>query len=334
MGGQRDLRCGPAMSEVDLQRLQHALGHRVRGVPIRPEELRIRAIACAAARQIDQDQIVIIPKRTGDESPGTMIGEHAMDQHDDVVRLHVAGFMNRNVDDRPVADHAVELVLDASGSMLQRIAGKTRIAIARDVLISLVNETIPDGTPFALRVFGHRKPQACDTELVAPLAPLERDRIAGIIRRTEAKNLAKTPIGESLALVAQDLAGADGPKLVILITDGEETCGGNPAGAIRELKQAGIEARLSVVGFAIDDAALKSEFESWARIGGGLYFDAADEDELGDALEAAMKPKFQVLDTAGEIIAEGTAGGDPEHVLHGAQALVEHDFRVKTLRES
>ncbi|MCP4202851.1 MAG: VWA domain-containing protein [bacterium] len=222
------------------------------------------------------------------------------------------------------ADHAVELVLDASGSMLKRIAGKTRIAIARDVLTSLVNETIPEGTPLALRVFGHRKPEACDTELVAPLAPLERDRIVGIVRRTEAKNLAKTPIGASLALVAQDLAGADGPKLVILITDGEETCGGDPAGAIRELKQAGIEARLSVVGFAIDDAALKAEFESWARVGGGLYFDTADENELREALDAAMKPKFQVLDSAGEIVAEGTAGGDPVEVPMGL-------YRVKVL---
>ena len=213
--------------------------------------------------------------------------------------------------------HAVELILDASGSMLQRLGGKRRIDIARDVLVSLVEQTIPAGTPVALRVFGHRKPDACDTELLVPLAPLERRRVSGAIRGTEAKNLAKTPIGVSLLEVPQDLASASGPKLVILLTDGEETCDGDPASAIRDLKEAGIDARLNVVGLAIDDEALKAEFESWARLGGGLYFDTADEGELGRALEAAMKPKFQVLDAAGEIVAEGTAGGDPIEVPMG-----------------
>jgi hypothetical protein len=222
-------------------------------------------------------------------------------------------------------DYAVELILDASGSMLQRIGNKTRIGIARDVLTSLVNEAIPSGTPVALRVFGHRKPDACDTELVVPLAPLDRSRIRDVIRGTEAMNLARTPIGESLAQVAEDLTGATGPKLVILITDGEETCDGDPAGAIHDLKEAGIDARLNVVGFAIDDAALKREFESWARVGGGLYFDTADEKELGMALDAALRPKFQVLDSAGEIVAEGTAGGEPVAVPMGL-----YDVKVLT----
>ena len=206
---------------------------------------------------------------------------------------------------------AVELILDASGSMLQRIEGKRRIAIARDVLTQLVRETLPAATPLAFRVFGHRKPGACDTELLVPPQPLDPERMAAIIGRTEAKNLAKTPIGESLRLVSEDLADVEGSKLVILITDGEETCGGDPAAAIRWLKDEGFDVRVNIVGFAIDDPALKAQFEEWARLGGGLYFDTADEAELAQALEDALRPKFQVLNAAGELVAEAITGGAP-----------------------
>jgi hypothetical protein len=216
---------------------------------------------------------------------------------------------------------AVELILDASGSMLQRIEGKRRIAIARDVLTRLVRETLPAGTPLAFRVFGHRKPDACDTELLVPPKPLDPKRMAAIIGRTEAKNLAKTPIGESLARVADDLKAVEGPKLIILITDGEETCGGDPAAAIRSLKEAGLDVRVSIVGFAIDDAALKARFEEWARLGGGLYFDAQDEAGLSRALEEALRPKFQVLDASGQLAAEGIAGGEPVTVPAGTYTV-------------
>lgn|GEM_PF-6809457 len=66
-------------------------------------------------------------------------------------------------------DDAVEIILDASGSMLQRLGGERRIEIARDTLVSLVNDTIPEGTGFALRVFGHREADSCRTDLEIPL---------------------------------------------------------------------------------------------------------------------------------------------------------------------
>ena len=162
-------------------------------------------------------------------------------------------------------------------------------------------------------VFGHRKPDACDTDLAVTLQPLDRAKVTDIIKSTQAMNLARTPIGESLRLVGDDLKNADGQKLIILITDGEETCDGDPAAAITELKEAGHDVRVNIVGFAIDDAALKAEFESWSRIGGGLYFNATNAAELDEALQQALRPKYQVLDETGAIVASGTAGaGDVE----------------------
>ncbi|MCP4201688.1 MAG: VWA domain-containing protein [bacterium] len=216
---------------------------------------------------------------------------------------------------------AVELILDASGSMLQRLEGRSRIDIARDVLVSLVEETLPPETPLALRIFGHKTPRACQTDLEVPLSPLRPAKIVPVIRRTEAKNRAKTPIGASLELVAADLETADGPKIVILVTDGEETCGGDPQAAIQGLKDKGFDVRVNIVGFAIEDETLKDTFSRWATLGGGLYFNATSGEELGQAMRQALQPKFQVLDAGGEVVAAGVTRGDPVEVPAGLYSV-------------
>jgi Mg-chelatase subunit ChlD len=212
---------------------------------------------------------------------------------------------------------AVEVILDASGSMLQRLGDKRRIELARDALLDLTGSALPAGTPFALRVFGHREADSCRTDLELPLGPLDRGGAAAKIRSVEAMNLAKTPIADSLRAVRQDLAAASGPRLVVLVTDGEETCDGDPAAAIEELRAAGIEVRVDIVGFAIDEVMLKEEFERWARLGGGRYFDAADGDALRQAVRGSLQESYQVL-SGTEVVATGTVGGDAVELAPGS----------------
>jgi len=51
-----------------------------------------------------------------------------------------------------IAARAVEVILDGSGSMLKRLGGARRYRIARDALLALTGEVLPEGTPFALRI--------------------------------------------------------------------------------------------------------------------------------------------------------------------------------------
>ncbi|MGN6486340.1 MAG: hypothetical protein ACTHLT_00790, partial [Devosia sp.] len=130
---------------------------------------------------------------------------------------------------------ATELILDASGSMLQHLGSRRRIEVARTVLKELVTRTLPPGAPLALRVFGTDQPDSCQTYLPVPLTPLDRGATADFIDGVTPVNLAKTPIAASLRAVADDLREATGPRVVVLVTDGEETCGGDPRAEIEAL---------------------------------------------------------------------------------------------------
>lgn len=232
---------------------------------------------------------------------------------------------------------AVEVILDASGSMLQRENGTRRIEIARSVLSELVREHLSDDHHFALRVFGHKEADSCRTDLEIPLGKLNRSAAAARIKTLNAKNRAKTPIADSLAKIPSDLAGAKGSKTVILVTDGEETCDGNPAAVIQDLRAKGLDIQVSIVGFAIEDADLKSDFQNWADLGGGGYFDARSASELSKSLRTVISGPFRVLDEKGNVVGQGIIGGT-EIILPagtyrvetvGSSPMAKEDVQIK-----
>jgi hypothetical protein len=208
------------------------------------------------------------------------------------------------------ANTGVLVILDASGSMWQKLEDRFRIEIAREALVKLVTETVPAGTPFALRAFGQKEARSCRTDLEISLSPLDTAVAVATINAIEPQELSKTPIAASLEKVGDDLGGVSGERVVVLVTDGEETCDGDPEAAIRNLTASGIDVRVNIVGFAIDEYALRKTFESWAEQGNGTYLDAQNADDLAGAIGQAVNAPFEVLDGDGNVVLTGTANGD------------------------
>ncbi|MEO9229028.1 MAG: VWA domain-containing protein, partial [Devosia sp.] len=203
---------------------------------------------------------------------------------------------------------AMDIIFDASGSMLQSLGASRKIDIAKEVLINVGKRVLPANLPVALRVFGHDRPNSCESELLIPLSPLDRDTFVSTIERVQSINLARTSIASSLRQAGQDLAGAAGPKIIVLVTDGEETCGGDPLAEINRLRGQGVDVKLNIVGFAVNDAKTRSLLQSWAVAGGGAYFDASDGAALGAATTAATELSYSVFDKAGKKVAQGVVG--------------------------
>ena len=126
--------------------------------------------------------------------------------------------------------------------------------------------------------------------------------------------------------MAGDLADAEGLRLIVLITDGQESCKGDPEAVIRELVAGGLDVRVNIVGFDIDDEDLRAQIARWAEAGNGQAFDANGADQLETSIAAALAAPFRVLDAAGAVVATGVVGGEPVPLPPGT-------YRVEVLTD-
>lgn len=127
----------------------------------------------------------------------------------------------------------VELVLDVSGSMSATdIDGQSRMSAAKQAFDEVLDAT-PADVDLGIRTLGANYPGnnrqvGCeDTRQlypVQPLSPAARSQATSLVATL--KPTGWTPIGPALEAAAKDLAGGgQTTRRIVLITDGEDTCG-------------------------------------------------------------------------------------------------------------
>lgn len=196
------------------------------------------------------------------------------------------------------ADRSVLLILDASGSMNAKLpSGGTRIEVARRA-VKGVASLIPSEAQLALRLYGAQSPRErknCeDTNVAVPFAPASAngDRIASAVDGATAQGY--TPIAYSLEQAASDFPGDAKDRIIVLVSDGKETCKGDPTIAAKALAGKGVT--IHAVGFIVDTAA-RMQLQAIARATGGSYFDAPVGPELPDTLKSALDACKQTVVT-------------------------------------
>lgn len=178
----------------------------------------------------------------------------------------------------------VELVLDASGSMWNKLDdGRYRIVGAKDALSAFVRG-LPDGDlNVGLRVYGSRVDAlddgSCeDTKLFVPLDGVDKAALQSAIDAVTARGA--TPIAASLDAAAADFPATASRRVIVLVTDGQESCGGDLAASVAALKTAGIELR--IIGFTLPDKAAAA----FAQL--ATFENAADAEALAAALHGVV----------------------------------------------
>lgn len=184
----------------------------------------------------------------------------------------------------------VLIILDSSGSMAEKISGKTKMDIAKSVLSDYLNDLFKKGYKVGLMVYGHEgsnlikdKAVSCaGIEIVLPIGS-GTDKINSAL--TQFFPTGWTPIASSLGEAGKLLLSySPAENTVLLISDGEETCGGNSIDAAKKLKESGINAVVNVIGFGVDTKT-RSQLQSIASAGGGKFFFSSDEESLRKAAE-------------------------------------------------
>ncbi|MDP8908660.1 MAG: VWA domain-containing protein [Chloroflexota bacterium] len=188
------------------------------------------------------------------------------------------------------------LILDSSGSMAGSAGGgKTKLEAAKRALRRYVAGT-PDSLALGFMVYGHKgsndpagKAQSCrGVELLEPIGKGASRRFDRSLKRF--KPTGYTPLGAALREARDAFEGKeDGINRIILVTDGIETCGGNPVAEARKLKQAGIEVTTDVVGFDVAKPAEAKRLRAIAEASGGEYTDARTAGDLDDYFEQARE---------------------------------------------
>ena len=170
-------------------------------------------------------------------------------------------------------------ILDASNSMNSSWGSQTRIQAAREVLNQELEalRNVPN-TEIALRIYGHQTPfnnleQDCnDTKLEVPFGVNNLEQIKLKIKTVEAKGA--TPIARSLEAAAGDFPDTLARNIIILITDGLESCDNDPCIIAKKLKTKGVKVTPFVIGLGMD----MSYLDKFSCI--GTYSDAEDKESF------------------------------------------------------
>jgi hypothetical protein len=224
----------------------------------------------------------------------------------------------------------VYVILDASGSMLSSMGGRTKMDIARDAVEKIAGD-LPAGTEVALRVYGNRKSSIEegadeDSTLEIPMGPLDRAAFIRTLRAVRCRG--RTPLALSLDKAAEDIAAvsADRRTLTVLLTDGGEdtTQRRDPVKAAEAFAEAAPGAVLQVVGFDIGRDDWSAQLRAIAAKGRGTYFPARRADELAATLRQSVfgaPDRFEVTDAAGRTLTSGRFGDE--------KTLAEGQYRLK-----
>lgn len=167
------------------------------------------------------------------------------------------------------------LILDASKSMGDGIEGVPKLAMAKVVLLDLLERRA--SAPVGLVAFGHRDADNCeDVQSLVRVAPGASGRVREALNGLYARG--RSPLAHALAQ-ARILLPEDGGGRVLLITDGVEGCGGDPCAVAGRLRRSGRVAAVDVIG--LDPGLMARQGGACiAREGGGTFTLARNLDEL------------------------------------------------------
>jgi Ca-activated chloride channel family protein len=206
-----------------------------------------------------------------------------------------AGLRAEDGKEQPPCTEDAMLVFDASGSMAgnlnQGIATtKPRIEEVRAAL----KRVLPSITRFrrvGLIVYGPGPYQQCNVQLALQPAPDAGERIMSEVNALTPAG--KTPLTAAVADAAEVLDYQNKPGLIVIVTDGEETCGGSPCALGKELHGKAARLTVHVIAFRMKDFSWTgeqsiTEAKCLAESNGGLYVTAEAEPDLAEALQKTL----------------------------------------------
>lgn len=224
----------------------------------------------------------------------------------------------------PVADtssprQTTMLILDGSNSMWGQLNKVNKIVTARESIRTLL-ESAEGNIQFGLLTYGaeNKKTGCNDFNLV--VKPENYDLVKVLKEVYKLKPKGRSPIAAALKEAAQQLPSENAH--ILLVSDGIESCEGDPCATAKQLVEANPSLQIDVVGFRAEKEA---QLECIAENGRGAFVIATDTERLKTLLAgvqakavnitAAAKPTRTLIDKKsqpGSVELNILAEGNPE----------------------
>lgn len=208
----------------------------------------------------------------------------------------------------------VVVLMDASGSMKGEIAGQTKMELAKTAIAKFV-EQIPEDANVALIAYGHvgssadaDKAASCSSvESVYPLSSYQAENFTTSLNSFQARGW--TPLAGAINKAGEILQAYPSDEylnLVYMVSDGVETCDGDPVAAAQQLQSQSIKAKVNIIGFDVDNEG-QQQLKKVADSGGGEYVTVEDPAELKVQITKKWQPTIgQLVWTQGVTIQQFT----------------------------
>jgi len=200
----------------------------------------------------------------------------------------------------------VIIAIDGSGSMAGRIGDQTKLALARQSALGFI-DGLPSTVQASLLVFGQQgdnseagKAKSC--RAVDVLAPMSTDRAGLTAAVKQVRAIGWTPLAAGLerAQSLLDPAAKPGEQVIYVVSDGEETCGGDPVAVARRINGGNMRAVVNIIGFGLPSESVAA-LKAVADAGGGGFVNVstrADYDRTIDMVREANRRSANAVRTS------------------------------------
>jgi len=244
------------------------------------------------------------------------------------------------------------IMLDSSGSMAGKVNGTPKMDIAKSS-ISEFASNLPKESKISLRVYGHEgtnqqkdKIRSCNSVGELFNGTYEKQTFEDSMQEIQPSGW--TPIAKALNSIKGDIT--EGNKVVVyIVSDGIETCDGDPVQTVKDLKQSGIDINVNIIGFDIENNGQKL-LKEISDEGNGEFKNITSQEDLDkylrqqsemlryqwsnwkdtgvkESVQLSDDKRLEILDTENEI--KDVANREYEHLVE-AKEYLENRFPEKS----
>ena len=187
----------------------------------------------------------------------------------------------------PKPDYAI-ILLDASSSMLASVDNQSKMNIAKTAVSRFAHAIGTEGH-VSLIVYGHGGTQSnkdkslsCSTiDEIVPMGPFKEEAFIKAVNGVEAKGW--TPLAGAIKKAHQLSMNYVGNTIIYIVSDGLETCDGDPVKEASEFVTNQATRHVNIIGFDVDQEA-ENQLKAVADAGNGEYISANTIEELNSSI--------------------------------------------------